>query len=877
MSTIIPGAIGLTAYTIADSANAWFYLDIELDAGEQAELELHCPVAAAVTLAESGGPPITLSTTGAIPADATATRIVNGSGTQAGGGAVVLVTIEATNPFHTAWQLRVGAVVPPQTVHLQINAGDAEIRRILADPVATAAPPAALTEKTPISLTGSANYTTVPAGPGPAGTPAPPVLRATWTQTAPASISAPPPSTLFSTTIANVPLNASIQSSPAFRAPVVYAEQSIGYRLTAFYDDVPNMTPDPAEPVETAEVTLTVRPRTQHMILAVDRSGSMLALMPGTTLTRWEFARQAAHVWADLWIALRGQISPADRAGIMIYEASTCGWTGKPSGPIEILLPKNGTLGGLSALDVTSLGLGNPGACTPIGDALIVAIDEFVGIGGTPDDRYVLMQLTDGMENSNAVVVEDDSPVPQGATATFRSQRGAGARATVDARLAIYTIGLGPRGTVQDSVLDDLATGSPTDRGLYRPVQANQLMSAFGEMLGHALEAENVTPPDPNDDIAVSAGENHLTFTLRWKSINDRIKVFRTVGGVEQQVAGPGAVVAPGITVRLRANHGLVDVDLTAHLGAAVPASTWRVEYWENGTGLKQIAPGDLLVLVDLFLKADIRFDRVRYLTGQRALVTCQVTAGGESVKDAKVYAELARPGEGLGTFLAVNGSGYKPAGQNVSDPLAPKAAMLADLLHRKERQGLLEDVPKGIFRDGTDQLWDDGRHQDGIRDDGTYTNTYAGVEKEGMYNWRFTIRGTTPDGHPFLRVAHRSFWAGVGVDPEASKVEIKQVEHEGEGDKLRTVMITVSPVDARGERLGPFRASVVQIRSKQGQFQPFSPVPSDGVAYPQPDNGELLSRYDGRYSRIFTYNPADHPIVTIVVQGRRFPELAIP
>ncbi|MBP2326531.1 hypothetical protein JOF56_006916 [Kibdelosporangium banguiense] len=873
--TIAPNALGFSSYTVSDSANAWFYLDIDLDAGTTAELELHCPVAATVTLTEGAGAPISLSTTGMIPTNNNGTRTVDSAGAAGAGGSVVLVTITATNPFHTTWQLRVSGVVPPATALLQINAGTAEITRVLADPVVTTPALSPLLEKSPITLTGTANYTTVPVGVGPAGTPAPPPLRARWEQV-PSTISAPPPSTLFSATVATAPLNATIAPSPAFIAPGVYGPLNIDYRLTAFYDDNANMLADGAEPVASCVVTLPVKPRNQHMLLVLDRSGSMLATMPGTSKTRWDFAVEAAHVWADLWIGLRGGITgTTDKAGIMVFEANVCGWKNKTAAPIEILVPKSGNLGGVTDLDVQTLDLGMPGGCTPIGDSLVTAIDKFAALGGTVDDRYVILHMTDGFENSGAVVIEDDSPVPPGATSNFTAARvSTPARTTVNNTLAIYTVGLGPKASVQDSALVDLNENGE-HRGLYKPIQANELMSTFGQMFGHALEAQDLTPPNPNDPFPVSAGEHRLAIALLRPSTN-RMKVYRSVGGgPELQVAGPGAALGTGITTEDRGGHSIVMVDLEAHLGSPVPASTWRVEeYLADGTTRVPIGAGRLLALVDLFLTANIRFDRDRYATGQRALLTCQIAAGGAPVPRSQVRVELARPGEGLGSFLSANGSGYKPGNQSGPDPLAPKAAMLNALLQRKDRHELPVETPKGFFRDGTDELWDDGRHRDGVPDDGTYTNTYDKLDKEGLYTWRFTITGQTPDGNPFLRVATRTLWVSVGVDPAASKVEQKPVEVRGE---RQAVAITVTPMDSRGERLGPFRASEVKFTTDQGRFVPFTPTPSDGVVYPQQEKGELLSHYDGRYTQILTYDPRVRTTVTITVQGRKLPVITIP
>jgi hypothetical protein len=869
---INPPTIGLSSYTVSGSGHAVFYLDIDLDLGEVATFELLCPTAATVTLTEGIAAPIILLTSGTTPPNTNASRTVESSGAPSGGGsAIVSVTITAINPISGGWLVRVRGIVPPLTGTLT-DTGNTLIRRVLADPTVNPTALNPVIEKAPIALNGTARYTTVPPGAGPMGTPLPPFMRARWSQQGPASISASPPIVTFSTTIAMPTLNA----NPApFAAPGVYKDEQLTYRLVAFYDDNGNNAQDAGEPFTTADLALTVKPRTHHMLLVVDRSGSMLALMPGTTVTRWEFARRAAHVWADLWTAFRKDVGVSDKAGVMIFEAQDCGWTGMPAGPIDIALPA-GSLGGISTLDVPTLNLGMPGACTPIGDALISAIDRFVGIGGTPDDRYVILLLTDGYENSGKIVVEDDSPVPAGATDTFDHQRGAGPRSAVSPLLAIYTAGLGSPGTVQESALQDL-TDAPTDQGLYRLVQANQLIGTFGEMLGHALEAQPITPANPHDPFMVNANEHRLAVVLKWDNITDHIKLFRTPqGGTESQVAGPGAVAASGINYERRGNHGIVAVDLLAHFGGAVPASAWRVEYWKNGTTLTPILSGDLLVMVDLFVKAEIRFDRPHYVTGNRVLITCQLSAGGEPISGARVSVELARPGQGLGSFLASNSRGYKPPNSVGADPLAAKAAMLQHLLQHTEKPELPIITPPSIFYDGTNELWDDGYHRDGITGDGAYANLYTQLDKEGTYTWRFTISGKTPDGSLFSRVLTRAFWVRVGVDPRTSKVELNF--NIGKPQDLRAVQIIVLPMDRQGELLGPFRASDVSITSEGGRFVEFNrDMRVNGVIYPQPDKGELLSHYDGHYSRILVYKKEERPLVLIKIQGRSFEKIVLP
>ena len=122
-----------------------------------------------MTLSETGpAGTVALSTTGVTPTVTTPALTLDSAAAAAGGGSVLTITIVANTPFHTPWLLRVSGIPAGQVASFQVSAGDVLITRVLADPVVSAPAPAAIFEKAPISLAGTANYTTVPSGPSPA-------------------------------------------------------------------------------------------------------------------------------------------------------------------------------------------------------------------------------------------------------------------------------------------------------------------------------------------------------------------------------------------------------------------------------------------------------------------------------------------------------------------------------------------------------------------------------------------------------------------------------------------------------------------------------------------------------------------------------------
>ena len=607
------------------------------------------------------------------------------------------------------------------------------------------------------------------------------------------------------------------------------------------------------------------------MILLLDRSGSMGASLG--TVSRWEAARRAAHVWVDLFIAFRTGVA-SDHAGVMVFEANTCGW-GTVATPIDVLNPANHAVisvpGNLASIDSNVFDLGNPGSCTPIGDGLVKAIDKFVALSGTAEDRYVLVLLTDGYENSGSVQVNE------GATAAgvtlFSTARGSGARSTVNPRLTIYSIGVG--GTVQEDVLNDLpnppTTGTPPPGGYYRLVtQPQDVLPTFAQMLGHSIDAQTlpVTFTDAGANhfgsFMVNSNENRIAIVLQWDAAADDMRVsWRKQGsaGAFTPVAGGGVAPPAGVTHRRRDTHGQTSVDLQQYfvttLGEPfVPATEWKIEYLPGAGAPAAITPAKLIALVDLFLKAEIKFDRATYGTGDPMRITCRLRAGHQPVLNAFITTELARPGEGLGTFLVTNSQGYQPSQPRPGDVPPPKQQMLQDLLRKKDWNGLPEIRPPKIFSDGSNELLDDGAHQDGSANDGDYANIFTDTSKEGTYTWRFFVRGTLPDGTQYGRVLSVSKWVGVNVDPASSTVTMTLGAVAG---GLQTATVVVVPKDRRGEFLGPFRTEQIQFSTTAGTF---------GKA--------ITSNFDGSYANVLSFPAGTVPVVTVTVKGQDFPPVAV-
>jgi hypothetical protein len=863
MATVTPSGADPVHYTIA--ASKAFVGDLRLRIGGaippktvQILYPDPAPAGLVINLRKLTAPAASHSLLAPLPPGAYPDIDVGVATSPSGGTTTMTVTVVAGATWalpdtDVDWQIQVFA---PATQNYElhqpnnnVSVGAVTVRRVVVDPNSAMAAPGTVLEKNNFTLgaDGAVNPLTNTVHLTPGGGMADPGVTYRWTHAAAIAIGP----------IDNLP---GMNVGPAVQAPGVYAATAVAFTQRTMFDVWDQVFRD------AAPQTLTINPRTYRMVLLLDRSGSMLSNLGGGE-SKWAATVKAAHVWADLFVVFRGNVNAADRAAVMIFEAMPCGWAGAVAAPIEIRVPNTGLMGAIATLDATSASfsgdLQNPGACTPIGDALIAAMTN-LGTGAGVDDRNVLILMTDGIENSGTIVVDNDIPLPSGALDTFDHARTVGVPGTITSALQLYTIGVGS--TVQASVLDDLPNppdipgfpAPPAIGAYYRMANTTQeLLPTFAQILGHALEAQAVAPTYDGAahtmNFPVPADEHRIAVVLQWAAAGDDLKISYDSGGGFVQIYGPGTPAAPpagSVTVRRRDTHGAAAIDLGL-LGVAASATSWKIEY-VPAMGPNDIDPAKFLAMVDLNVKAEISFDRPKYFTGEPMVVSCRIVAGGKVVPDAKVSVELARPGEGLGTFLAVNGSGYQPAPPAGADPAGGKAAMTAAILRKKEMPDLPVVTPPAIFADGSRQLFDDGAHSDGASRDGVYANVYTGADKEGTYTWRFHVEGTVPGGGKFTRLMTVSKWVGVNVDPLSSTVAVAPAAPTVKG--MQAAQVTVVPVDRKGQYLGPFRQNSVKFAATSGSF-----------------TGTVVSHPDGRYSQVLHYPPGPLPIVTVTVQGKAF------
>lgn len=727
-----------------------------------------------------------------------------------------------------------------EVTQLANTAGTPTIRRVMSDPVAAFTVSGGTTVKEKAAVTLNASL----------GTPATTLVRAPG---------APAPTVTYAWAYAG---QIAITEFPAcggsqtlgFTAPGVYGETTIDVTLSVWLDGDclgnVGLLQNASDPQ-----TITIQPRPQHISLVLDRSGSMSG-------SRWNNARAGAKIMAQTFAALREGVSSSDRIEIRVFEDSAFPWH---NGISPLIQPVPGlALGTPSTIDgaVCSANFGSPGGFTPIGDGLITALDSLATLGVTNDPKFTIILLTDGFENTGTIKVDPNTVAPAFVQTFANARVATAARQAVNSRLSIFAIGLGS--TVQEDVLDALPLppvgGAP---GKYRQVvDVNELKEAIAQMLTFSQEAQSKPPlaggpvsPDPDATpgskylqaryFDLEAKSARLVVSVEWASAADTLELAK-----RDTLSAPDYV--PVGTLKQCSTHGMVTVDLAALYGgeANVPATEWRILH-ENAGGAVAIPDSDLIVIVDLFVKMDVVFNRQTYRTGDTMVITARLRAGDQPITDAKVLVLLARPGESLGDLLARNSEGYRPPRQPSGDVGHPKSEMLRAVLERLGLKELPIKTPTAIFTDGSDQLFDDGLHQDGAAKNGNFANVYGDLDMEGTYTWQIYAEGVLPDGSPFSRIQTVSRWVGVNVDPTLTEVTVRRVPPPNDGVLAAT--ITVRPMDRQKLLFGPFRTGEIDFQTTAGRFA-----------------AETVDQLDGSYSRLLVFREGERPRVTAAVQGKR-------
>ncbi|MCX5536544.1 hypothetical protein OG785_39025 [Streptomyces sp. NBC_00006] len=228
-----------------------------------------------------------------------------------------------------------------------------------------------------------------------------------------------------------------------------------------------------------------------------------------------------------------------------------------------------------------------------------------------------------------------------------------------------------------------------------------------------------------------------------------------------------------------------------------------------------------------------LSLDKKDYLTGEEMQLAVEIRQGFEPLRGATVRAVLDAPAAGVGSLLASlepdDIQRQQRKNHDRKDRANDRETRIGAILSKYKWDGLprCNPDPGGLFVDGTELLHD-------VNGDGIYTNTFAKVHAEGVYNWTLFANGTDSDGNPFSHRLDQSTLASISISRKATTIRKETLPKQPPA--FTAVKVTITPQDDFKELLGPgFDDTVIWAVNEDGAFEHVQkheppPVNTDGT-----------------------------------------------
>ncbi|WP_319576447.1 hypothetical protein [uncultured Desulfobacter sp.] len=590
------------------------------------------------------------------------------------------------------------------------------------------------------------------------------------------------------------------------------------------------------------EVTVSNRPVSDpiDMVLALDRSGSMLWSVPGDNPEGYATRRDALSAGVDSFLADVLALSPPvdSTLGLTLFSSkaldvptfTTLRSPVNPALAIEVaneIGPGAPSHSAAPGCDWSSTPENCEWGSTSIGAALQDGLAKLSG--GTATHLKTLVLFTDGEQNTAPYVTTDGLKI----CAASSDPAACVAEPEIDADVRIISVGIGDPSSSYHTLLQNLANESQF--GTYISANATtpddfpcagSITDAFQCVAGYALAGNSPqmvsyssgilgNTPTAIDAFEVNAGARMLLLSISFdqdidpssiedlsswivikKDQTDVTRYFGVVGGIDRSKHVLLKAVFPqaGLTSAGKfLTQGRYNVTLTKPSGASGDIAysaisfvddhslkmTWEVSEPTNPRANEAFSPSMRLFWL------------------------------GMPLKDATVTARVLRPGDDLGDVLAKMSDvdlQLKATGVEMAS-----AGQLKYLSLLKDPELVQKILPAS------------GQHALQYRGNGTYDTSYNPGQVSGVYQIRYDVSANTAQYGKIQRVAVQSVYVQPGdIDTEASIIS----------KTLRgnTLTVKLRPKTTYGKLIGPGQLSAFNISGQNIKLVDLKEIGQDGT-----------------------------------------------
>ena len=603
-----------------------------------------------------------------------------------------------------------------------------------------------------------------------------------------------------------------------------------------------------------------------RLVLVYDKSGSMAwsskldgdpvcgaLYSPHPDCQRWKVLRRATGQMIS--VAKAYQL-PGDQLGVVFFDNDATNTGG-------LAAMTNATLDAvLTAIDQPAH---QPGGGTSVGDGIGNLQPDVTG-GDNADFNNTMLLFTDGAQNTSRFLVWDGADLRLNVS---NSPIGGDLVRPAGKQLSLCPFRLrldDPSDPDSSSLLQNIADYSGCgalniETTLDNPpagaiqyflqVLADTLIGDKLELIQAAGGEQSVatTGPAPPIDMSFRTSRQDLAFTilLGWD------QAFQADGRPNIRLHKDGVDFEPLSNPRFTVSGTQDHVALTlrapfcdAHGKCVSTDGDWKMQVRRTlprGTG-----HWNLFVMADnASIVSSYDVSQTSAGIGEPLQLKATLTEGGKPLAGlpaGTVRAFVSGPSQSLGNILSDGKAepGEAPQGDALSAAGLKVQAMLKDPAQRDKILAALElGAEKGIELKEASP--------------GMYTAEYPATLAEGVYRVSFRIDSSSPDNGGFARIYTTDHYVQVAPDADATA---KTLTHEPALPCPSTyaggcVKVTLTPVDAKGNRVGPGKGTSFQV------VQPFE----GGLA------GDVTDNLDGSYTLVIGYGKKGLPPPVLRIDGQ--------